>query len=167
MACCTKEDKDPLPKATQEGKNTFGCKINGKPWVPERGGVLFSSVKPIEGGFYRVLTTPRSVGIWIRTRDNDKKRVHVHLEDIEVGEHLLNLDTQVMPVTILAKDYGMYQVGNLIHSTSSRHTGRVTITKADTLTGIISGTFEFIAASSTGDTVRVTDGRFDINSITL
>ncbi len=27
--------KDPLPKPTQEGLNTFGCKINGKNYVPK------------------------------------------------------------------------------------------------------------------------------------
>ena len=26
--------KDPLPKPTSEGLNTFGCKINGEVWIP-------------------------------------------------------------------------------------------------------------------------------------
>ncbi|MBU1821002.1 MAG: hypothetical protein KKG00_05760 [Bacteroidetes bacterium] len=155
--------KDPLPKATQEGRNIFGCKINGKPWVPD-GGTGFQATKPIEGGFYRILTTPKSVGIWIYTFSKDKREIHLHLNDLDLGEHLLNHDTQVRPIALIANDYGSYQSGNTIYSTSSRHTGKITITKADTLTGIISGTFEFTVGNSTGMTYQITEGRFDITS---
>jgi hypothetical protein len=30
-----RKDKDGLPKATEEGKNTFGCKINGAIFIPK------------------------------------------------------------------------------------------------------------------------------------
>ncbi len=28
-------EKEQLPPATQSGKGTFGCKVNGEVWVPE------------------------------------------------------------------------------------------------------------------------------------
>lgn len=54
LAC---DRKDPLPKPTQEGKNTFGCKIDGKPWVPD-GGTGFQATKPLRGGFFSISTYP-------------------------------------------------------------------------------------------------------------
>ncbi|MBC8151666.1 MAG: hypothetical protein H7Z72_02015 [Bacteroidetes bacterium] len=50
--------------------------------------------------------------------------------------------------------------------TSSKYTGWVSITKADTATGIVSGTFEFKAATPSGKTVTVSNGRFDVNART-
>lgn len=41
---CRKNDdapakpEDQLPAATQTGANTFGCLLNGKPWMPSGGG---------------------------------------------------------------------------------------------------------------------------------
>jgi hypothetical protein len=48
--------------------------------------------------------------------------------------------------------------------TSNIQTGRVTLTKADTISGVISGTFDFVAATSSGEIVKVSEGRFDIKS---
>jgi hypothetical protein len=39
--------KEKLPKATQEGKNTFGCKIDGKVFLPTKSSGLFGS-PPVE-----------------------------------------------------------------------------------------------------------------------
>lgn len=52
LAC----QKEKLPKLTEEGKNTFGCKVNGKNWVPHGGGG-FSGIPPVDGGFFRDLNT--------------------------------------------------------------------------------------------------------------
>jgi hypothetical protein len=54
MPACRKhtETPDPLPPATQEGKNTFGCYIDGKPWVawidPE---ILDPSLRSLTGRY--------------------------------------------------------------------------------------------------------------------
>lgn len=49
LLTCKKEG--PLPYATQSGQNTFGCMINGKPYVPDGGGG-WSGIKPLEGGYF-------------------------------------------------------------------------------------------------------------------
>jgi len=48
--------------------------------------------------------------------------------------------------------------------TSTHYTGSVTITKLDYTNKIVAGTFEFTAGSlySSGETITVTEGRFDI-----
>ena len=35
FASCKKENEDTLPPATQTGAGTFGCRINGKVYVPK------------------------------------------------------------------------------------------------------------------------------------
>jgi Family of unknown function (DUF6252) len=160
MAGC---NSDPLPKPTQDGNNTFGCMIDGKPWVPD-GGTGFMPAKPIGGGFYRILTTPTKVGIWIQTLSKDGQKIHLHLNSFEQKKYELNQNTQTKPTTIFAKDYGFYQNQNQNYVTSSTSKGSITITKADTITGILSGIFEFNVISSAGVLVAITNGRFDIKS---
>ncbi len=76
---CRKYEGPPteLPPITQEGKNTFGCKIDGKIWVPYyscRGfsanpcGELFSHVFSTNGN----ATLPLSINMnaAIKTKDN-------------------------------------------------------------------------------------------------
>lgn len=61
---CTTSDKDPLvkpeptmPPATNEGKNTFGCLLNGKLWLTNTDAVVIggyairADVHPPSGGF--------------------------------------------------------------------------------------------------------------------
>ncbi len=64
LMTCKKEG--PLPYATQSGQNTFGCMINGKPYVPD-GGRGFMAAKPVYGGFFGIHSTPYKVGIYVRT----------------------------------------------------------------------------------------------------
>ena len=65
--------------------------------------------------------------------------------------------------------YGYYETSNPEPSgqylTNPRNTGQVLITRFDSVAQIISGTFEFTAQKTSGEgpeTVRVTDGRFDV-----
>jgi hypothetical protein len=65
------------------------------------------------------------------------------------------------------KGGGAYQVFpcNQLFSeylTSITSTGELTLKKFDTVNQIASGTFWFTAVNNNGDTVKVTDGRFDV-----
>ncbi len=72
-----------------------------------------------------------------------------------------------MPASLNPSDYGFYESSSgEAYVTSSRYTGQVTLVKADTTTGIVAGTFEFMAATPSGKTVTVTNGRFDVNART-
>jgi hypothetical protein len=69
---------------------------------------------------------------------------------------------------LASENYGWYQAADGIgFMTNPNQTGRVVITKADTISGVISGTFEFEGGNSLGQKVKITDGRFDINSRTV
>ena len=48
FTCRKEENNFGLPPATQQGANTFGCLIDGKPWVAEIGlGVLDPLIKKL------------------------------------------------------------------------------------------------------------------------
>ena len=163
MTC--KSQVDLLPSATQTGQNIFGCLINGKSYVPN-GGNGFMPAKPINGGFL-VIYYPIRLGIYIATYAKDKQRIQLYLNDYTIGKHFLNSDTQTIPASLNHKNYGLYENDTTDFVTSSAHTGFINVTKADTATGIIAGTFEFTAATKDGKTVTISNGRFDVNTRTL
>lgn len=151
--------KEKLPKLTHEGKNTFGCKINGKNWVPKGGGGLLNPIDALRGGFWYNKNT---IYIWT---NNDSERVELYVKNVfSTGEYGLNTKTLPMPDNLYPDSYGLYSNGNDNYVTTSAHTGKVTISNRDTVNSIVSGTFEFTAVNSAGKTVKITDGRFDIKT---
>ncbi len=150
--------KEKLPKLTQEGKNTFGCKIDGKNWVPNGGGG-FSGIDPVNGGFFRDINT-----IYIRAYDKEESVQLYLLNVFSAGEYPLNFNTLPKPDNLDPESYGLYENATSRYITTSEHTGKVTISNRDTVNKIISGTFEFTAVNSNGKTVKVTKGRFDVRN---
>lgn len=154
--CPDHNDPDILPPKTQCGANTFGCLVNGEVWVPE-----FDK--------YQMYT----------------QRVHAeygkeffHIQ----GNKIIEKDTIYESVIIeFNKDItstGIYPIGELWsdsttgrflrinkgvnYKTKQKNSGELHITKFDRENFIISGTFWFTAVNQFGDTVKVTDGRFDV-----
>ncbi len=72
---CKKDDL--LPAATQNGANTFGCKVNGKTWIPDGGGG-FSGIKPVQGGIGVSPVNPSIYNILIRTYRNNKTKIDIY-----------------------------------------------------------------------------------------
>lgn len=163
--------KDKLPKPTQDGKNTFGCRINGKNWVPN-GGVGYSGLKPIAGGFVAMYDEQKKEfrAIEIKAHSRDGRVVGFYLNNTRTGIHDLNQSTAIRPFTFVPKNYGVYysaEGGQYV--TSAQATGQVNVFVADTVTGVISGTFSFRCSNfkDSNDKVEVRNGRFDINVFTL
>jgi Family of unknown function (DUF6252) len=162
----TCKQTDVLPQATQEGKNTFGCLIDGKAYVPDGGG-SFSGIKPVNGGLSGIPSVPNKTGIYIRAYSRDGKELVIFINDNKVANYVLNTNTQTRPASLNSKDYASYtSTEGDEYVTSSKFTGQITVTKADTVTGIVSGSFDFTAATKTGQTVSITNGRFDVNART-
>src|SRR5687768_16795308 len=155
--------KEKLPKLTHEGKNTFGCKVNGKNWVPRGGGGLLNPLDALSGGFYRNINT-----IYIDALDNEEE-IEIYLRDVfNTGEYALNFTTVPRPDNLYPKNYGLYTVSKnnatISYITTAAHTGKVNILNRDTINKIVSGTFEFTAVNNNGGTVKITEGRFDIKT---
>src|SRR4051812_14450481 len=87
---CRKE-KDQLPKTTQEGKNTFGCKVNGKVFIA-KDAITF----PVLKALYTYYDTSDSslhinAGEPPNEEENGFKRVITFdIEDLKIGDNLLN-----------------------------------------------------------------------------
>ena len=160
--------EEKLPKPTQEGSNTFGCKVDGKTWIPN-GGSGFMPAKPINGGFFRIdPNNPSKIGVYITTYNKEGEMLQIFLTQSVVGEYNINQNTQIYPNNIYAKNHAYFLDKNKInYVTSSINTGTVEIIKSDTLTGIISGNFQFNLGSSNNLEVSITKGRFDINTKTV
>ncbi len=146
-------DDNVLPAQTEEGLNTFGCLVNGKLWLPEgkrMDRILNVSYGPsFMGGAF-------SLNVRRLKNDQDKEFMSLFSRDIDKeGNYLLNNPS------IAAATYTSNVCSYDRDSTVYRE-GMLTITRLDLEAQIISGTFEFILAKSNCDTIRVTQGRFDM-----
>lgn len=157
LICASSCKKDKLPKATQAGENTFGCKIDGKIFLPSESAGLFGSA-PVS-----VYNYPYSgftlLGKYYGDRsDKTPQNVIIELPYLQ--------STGTYPLTTYG--YGLYELdyafGPMYRTNANpSYTGTVNITRCDTLNQIYSGTFSFMAIDTvTGKTVKVTDGRFDV-----
>lgn len=148
------KEEEVLPPATEEGLNTFGCLVNGELWKPEG----------------RVGQTPRLDASYDPTYDNgtfdiaayrirsddDRQYMYIYTTNMDkIGSYRLNaLDTGAAtysnPLCSYDRDPSIYRDGIL------------NITKFDLQNQVVSGTFEFVLAMPGCDTLKVTNGRFDM-----
>jgi hypothetical protein len=145
-----KTELEKLPPITQEGKNTFGCLVNGTAFVVTN---TSNMVTIYQGGSLEL-----SGGIYI-----DKK---VHDIQIFVGD--LMESNKSFSLTNDTNRAGKYyeEQRDCWFSTGSNFTGVLTISLIDQTNFTISGTFEFEAYSSDcTETVKITHGRFDTQYI--
>jgi hypothetical protein len=179
---CKKDEpkpEDALPPATQTGANTFGCLIDGKPWIPNGGG-WFSLIDPIYAYY--------SIPIDSRADKKDKYNIYIGLYSNrqDIGTNMEIYVTNVfqkgkydLASNIDLRDnypesYAYYEVESMypnqerFYITTSQVIGHVNFTVADTITSKFAGTFEFDAIDkNSGKIIKITNGRFDIDPATL
>jgi hypothetical protein len=157
LSSCRKQAVDQLPPITHTGTNTFGCLINGGAWIPTGSGL---GVNPTSGGFFK--NPDLTVSIYIQASSvNDY--IDIYLKNItQPGTYVLNQETN--PFLVYPESYGAYFISGSsnYYATDNVHTGTVSITNADTITQIVSGTFEMnVFRKSTNEVINITEGRFD------
>ncbi|WP_187261905.1 DUF6252 family protein [Pontibacter beigongshangensis] len=162
FASCKKNELDLLPAATATGANTMGAIVNGKAWVAN-GGTGFQPPKPVEGGYTSTPYDETGNNVYIQAYKKDKTQIHIYLRNVsKTGEYLLDSYTKVFGgEPKQPQNYGIYYIPGKVYMTTSEHTGKVIITRADTTNGIISGVFHFTAVHG-AETTTVTNGRFDM-----
>ena len=136
---CEKEKEEPeptLPAETQTGANTFGCLVNGEVWLP-RSNFPYSS-----------LTTVIQFDILsIRSR-NFEGSINLGLRDLTIEQNYT-----------LKEEDNSFKFKEINYRCVE---GIITITKYDKANQIISGRFNAKGKSEAGETVNITDGRFDL-----
>jgi hypothetical protein len=146
--------EDQLPAATQTGANTFGCLVNGQPYTPKGNvGVTNFAV------FYEPF--PNGAGLNILTYRVDGAKQQF----LNLGCGLITPQKRTFTLDLSAGEgQASYEGSAGDHGNDSGLTSRrgtITITRLDEQAGIIAGTFEFTSVRLKGDTLKVTQGRFD------
>ena len=151
-----KKSKDPepdnpygLPNATQEGKNIFACRVNGENWIAEK---KFSySIEVVWKDTFMVIRGIKTSDMYMIILNN---------------EHITKNKTYSLDDTLKCYADFSSTESNCFNSDGSRsaksYEGELTLTKVDTVNRILSGTFWFNILTDYCDTMKVTDGRFDI-----
>jgi hypothetical protein len=156
---CKKDYGPELPPETQEGKNTFGCKVNGEIWLP------IDNDNDWKSGSYDARFS-KIGGAYIGAGKDDGKSdtaIRINLDSIKepfIGTININSGK-----TNRTGNYFSFSNNNsgVEYYTDSLHTGSITFTRFDTVAKIMSGRFEFKVKEAGGNgTVIITDGRFDL-----
>ena len=156
----TQPQPQQLPPITTEGKNTFGCLVNGEVWLPE--------VKPSQMFVYPLTSSYDNIGFRIDAR----KRIE-NLVFQKISMQIINLND--IGIYYLNSNSSIGSSGSFFNSlidclyiTDTLQIGKVEILKLDIPNKIISGTFEMnfyksdIWGNPDCDTIYITDGRFDV-----
>lgn len=151
-----------LPKPTTSGEQTFGCRIDGKRWVPlGRSGNTRPPILTSVSSY-----SPNTVFTISAYLGNQDIFLIVSQPNIGVGRYLLGRRLSLITVSHNSGAFATdaqtgYPSGEF--TTDSLHTGEINITRFDSNAKIVSGTFYFTGYdSTTGRTMTVEDGRFDL-----
>jgi hypothetical protein len=153
---CKKENNEPqLPPETTTGAMTFGCKVNGKVFIPRDG-----NGSPGLAPQYLFLGNGPGGGWWLNIPAidwKDKKSVGIATDSL-----LLITGVSYSLKKLKGFAYSQYTSGLLYYQMWPNDTGELFITKHDESKRILSGRFSFTASTSAGEKVTITEGRFDI-----
>jgi len=169
--CNKNPELDPnamLPPATQIGANTFGCLINGQVFLPYE--PFLSGKVPIEIDYQ-----PSSDGyhLYINAVNNSAnfQSVGLFADSVTIMEGQTyalksrkNGNASAASFLVYLPSRGSQNYLLSTNDTTARATGQLHISKfkMDSTRLIISGTFWFNAFDNYGDSVNVTEGRFDL-----
>ncbi|MBK0403149.1 hypothetical protein I5M27_09145 [Adhaeribacter sp. BT258] len=148
------DDLTQLPPETQEGKDTFGCLVNGQVWRNQ--GEEVWGPRDLQGGYHQgafsisadKIIEPLSEGIAIH--------ISKHFHGVGLYQLSANFNTN-------GTQYALYSHSDACeYITDSLNIGILEITRFDSISPyIVSGRFHFTVSTPGCDTVRITEGRFD------
>lgn len=171
MIACHKNDSPQdclpdLPCATQYGANTFGCYIDGKPWVAEIGlDILDPTVHKLQAWFDEPeygSSNLKFLQVKAASIDSGKyERFNISfrpITDIGVIEHK-SLERFITEVNL----EGNQQIKGGVYYIDTLSPYKMKIITINREKNIVAGQFSFIALSENKeDTIKVTEGRFDV-----
>ncbi len=150
---CHRDDPEPtLPAATQEGKNTMGCYVNGRPWVAidRPNSIVAATLVRVGGGGFSIYAH--------RGTPQEQTVVSIGICYGFTGEGTYGL---YFPPDSCSEVLFYDIIKNQDYSSIDSSLSILTVTRYDPQARVVAGRFEFTAVAAPGDTVRLTDGRFD------
>lgn len=157
-------EQEQLPAATQEGKNTFGCLINGEVFLPKNySNQFFFSYKPLNAG----VNSYGNIEITAHKINKDGSFSIIRLYSYGISQKgvynlKLHLDVNQAPFFGTSYEYNptpnnigkYYYINDTINST-------LEISKLDTIQKIMSGKFKF-SFTLNNENIKVENGVFDL-----
>ncbi len=144
---------DLLPPATQTGKNTFGCLVNGQAWVPETSNDMVAmyqaEILHIGGKAYPEI--------------GEQNISFTTTESEAIANETFDLTNA--PSSFARSNWYTTDSVICLYDMEDTREGTLTISHFDREEFIVSGTFAFTMIKGDCDTLRVTDGRFDMHYI--
>ena len=154
LAASCNSDDEIAPFSENEPHTILHCKINGMDWTPA-GGDLFS------GYPFRVQynNNSGSLGI-IASRNIESESTN---QVINIDTYFYNLDEE-NAIRFIGEEFtDRFNASECIYyDVDTTSTNYIKITSLDTLNFFMIGEFEFSAINDCNDTIRVTDGYFDL-----
>jgi len=142
---------DCLPPATTTGEGTFGCLVNGEPYV-DNSGAFNCFYQFVDGEYYFNIGS-----------DNEQ----AGLNQIIIGSTAKEISNNI-PIELNYNSFNEFyaEIGLLStqgdFTTTDIQDGIVTFTEFNTNSNIVSAIFEFnITVLETGEIIEITEGRFD------
>jgi hypothetical protein len=191
LASCTKKDEptiiqDTLPPITTNGTNTAGCIINGMVIIPK------NTMNTVFGGPSTIYGLSTHIGsnfnppdfndfytieiINLKKREGINYSIYVQFNNLTngIGDYIVGQSANDPFVNypdnpqILVQEFnnGIYTGKKFL---SSPNSGLIKLTRFDYSNNIKAGTFycTLYNKDNPSETIKVTDGRFDINTSTL
>ena len=151
-------DRNGLPAATQEGKNTLGFSLNGQPWKPQGNNGTANLSIDYDAGFnngvcgisaYRIISSDNREYFGIGIKDS------------------INFYTAPFTISLANTSLYRFHFSNnncefFSTDTDTKVNGTLIISKLDRSSRIISGTFSATLNKIGCMEIKITDGRFDM-----
>lgn len=143
-----------LPPVTQTGRSSFGCLVNGKAVRITNSMLMRAEIQ--QDVFIIRFTQTINNKVWAENIKNFEFRM---TDPLETGIEYDLTDTNSYKVQFI--DY-VNDLPNCIFEPENTLSGKLTFSRIDMTEFIISGTFEFETFTQNCDSIKVTDGRFDL-----
>ncbi len=151
--------KERLPRKTTEGKNTFGCLIDGKSFVPQDV-IGFPTTQGLsvyynpDSGYLEILC-------YEKKKQGIRRSITFKIHGLKTGQN--NLNSQNFVQLVISTDFELL---SRWYNTTDSIGGYLSINRLDTSAKIISGTFSLkvvsAPTSATYEIINITNGRFDV-----
>jgi len=169
----TPDDTNTLPPETQTGVGTFACKINGVVWKYKNPNYEFLSTKPITSWEFDPTYNNGNLYIGaVRYLDgvNENELLEINSDSLltfkernanNIGKYHFGMRFTIYdPKSGQCADYSTTRL--IDNSPNFFSSGKLTITKLDQTARIIAGTFYTTIKQTGCDTLKITEGRFDV-----
>ncbi|RYY39986.1 MAG: hypothetical protein EOO08_07985 [Chitinophagaceae bacterium] len=163
LSGCSKKVTD-LPEATESGANTFGARVNGDLWAPQKAGIM-ATAPILEASFAGADSYVLHARNFSKSPTETEFEIYLH-NVTAPGTYQLNQNTELRPNHTASYASFVERTFTPTHQwmTTAQTPGTVVITKLDKVAHVISGTFSFRGTDQIGSAsvLDVREGRFDM-----